>query len=296
MALTKADLAEHLYNVIGLNKREGKELVELFFEEIRYYREELGVEYFYFVSETFLAIPKARLLEFLERYKDIRIPFWFNTRAETIKHGTVTALEEVGCHRVSIGLECGNEEYRRKMLQRPVSNEKTIEACRLFENSTIELSVNNIIGYPEENRELIFETIELNRQVEKYVDAHSCSIFQPYKGTWLYEYCVQKGYWKKEDLATDLNFEPAISYPELTHDEIKGLHRTFPFYIKFPEEDWGLVRTAERLDSEGETAISECQRRYREEYFDPKKTHPRFPQAIPDMLRGELESHDAVRL
>ncbi len=36
MALTKADLAEHLYNVIGLNKREGKELVELFFEEIRY--------------------------------------------------------------------------------------------------------------------------------------------------------------------------------------------------------------------------------------------------------------------
>ena len=35
MALTKADLAEHLNNVLGLNKREAKELVELFFEEIR---------------------------------------------------------------------------------------------------------------------------------------------------------------------------------------------------------------------------------------------------------------------
>ena len=35
MALTKADLAEHLFNVLGLNKREAKELVELFFEEIR---------------------------------------------------------------------------------------------------------------------------------------------------------------------------------------------------------------------------------------------------------------------
>ena len=33
--LTKADLAEHLFNVLGLNKREAKELVELFFEEIR---------------------------------------------------------------------------------------------------------------------------------------------------------------------------------------------------------------------------------------------------------------------
>ncbi|MCH9769468.1 MAG: integration host factor subunit alpha [Gammaproteobacteria bacterium] len=35
MALTKADLAEHLFNVLGLNKREAKELVEQFFESIR---------------------------------------------------------------------------------------------------------------------------------------------------------------------------------------------------------------------------------------------------------------------
>ena len=35
MALTKADLAERLYEELGLNKRESKELVELFFEEIR---------------------------------------------------------------------------------------------------------------------------------------------------------------------------------------------------------------------------------------------------------------------
>ena len=34
-ALTKADLSEHLFNTLGLNKREAKELVELFFEEIR---------------------------------------------------------------------------------------------------------------------------------------------------------------------------------------------------------------------------------------------------------------------
>ncbi|MCY3566724.1 MAG: integration host factor subunit alpha, partial [Gammaproteobacteria bacterium] len=32
---TKADLAEHLFEELGLNKREAKEIVELFFEEIR---------------------------------------------------------------------------------------------------------------------------------------------------------------------------------------------------------------------------------------------------------------------
>ena len=36
MALTKADMAERLFDDLGLNKREAKELVEAFFEEIRF--------------------------------------------------------------------------------------------------------------------------------------------------------------------------------------------------------------------------------------------------------------------
>ncbi len=35
VALTKSEMAERLYEELGLNKREAKEIVELFFEEIR---------------------------------------------------------------------------------------------------------------------------------------------------------------------------------------------------------------------------------------------------------------------
>ena len=35
MALTKAEMAEHLFEKLGLNKRDSKELVESFFEEIK---------------------------------------------------------------------------------------------------------------------------------------------------------------------------------------------------------------------------------------------------------------------
>ncbi len=35
MALTKAELAEALFEELGLNKREAKEFVDLFFEELR---------------------------------------------------------------------------------------------------------------------------------------------------------------------------------------------------------------------------------------------------------------------
>ena len=34
-ALTKAEMAERLFEELGLNKREAKEVVELFFEEVR---------------------------------------------------------------------------------------------------------------------------------------------------------------------------------------------------------------------------------------------------------------------
>ncbi len=35
MAVTKADFAERLFDELGLNKREAKEMIELFFEEIK---------------------------------------------------------------------------------------------------------------------------------------------------------------------------------------------------------------------------------------------------------------------
>lgn len=35
MALTKADIAEHLFEKVGVNKADAKELVEAFFETIR---------------------------------------------------------------------------------------------------------------------------------------------------------------------------------------------------------------------------------------------------------------------
>lgn len=40
MALTKADMAERLFDELGINKREAKHLVEGFFEEIRLALEE----------------------------------------------------------------------------------------------------------------------------------------------------------------------------------------------------------------------------------------------------------------
>jgi len=78
-------------------------------------------------------MPKAMFAEFCDRYRNLRIPFWFNTRPETMTEEKVRMLEEIGCFRVGIGLEHGNPEFRERMLNRKVSNERIIEACRIIE-------------------------------------------------------------------------------------------------------------------------------------------------------------------
>ena len=235
------------------------------FDEINFYIKTYKVEYFYFVSETFLAMPKARFNEFIERYKEVKLPFWFNTRPETINEEVVAKLEEIGCHRISMGVEAGNEEYRKKMLKRPVSNKRIIEAAKILEQSTIQFSVNNIIGFPDETRDMIFDTIKLNR--EFVADSHGCYLFQPYRGTWLHEYSVSKGYWPKDRLSIDLNLEPSLDMRSITKEELKGLHRTFPLYIRFPEAEWPRIQRAEKFDDEGQAIFEDYGRIYRKKYF-----------------------------
>ena len=212
-------------------------------KEMRFYIDEYGINYFYFISETFLAMPRKRFDEFCDEYSKIKVPFWFNTRAETISPYKISRLEEIGCHRMSIGVEAGNEEYRRNMLQRPVSSKKTIESCNMVGESSIELSVNNIIGFPDETRDMIFETIEVNRSI--LADSYSCCIFQPYRGTELLKYSVRKGYYDDSMLATDLTVGSVLNQPHITKEEISGLEKTFQLYVKMPKERWDDIHKVE---------------------------------------------------
>ena len=234
-------------------------------KEIEHCIEKYNVEYFYIVSETFLAMPKRRFDEFVEMYSQFKIPFWCNTRPETITEENIKKLESIGCHRMSIGIEHGNEEFRTTMLKRKVSNKRIIETCKIMENSCIQFSVNNIIGFPEETRDLIFDTIEINREFN--ADSHTVLILQPYRGTWLYDYCVKKGYYSKSQLAKDNSVEPVIRNENLTLEEIKGLQRTFNFYVKFPKSEWPKIKIAEEFTKEGNEVYREYNEKFKEKYL-----------------------------
>lgn len=234
--------------------------------ELQYLTQKWQAEYVYFLSDTFLAMNDEEFDTFIELYRKINLPFWMQTRPETLTQERAHRLKEVGCHRVSMGLEHGNEQFRRHMLMKPYKNEQMINAANYLHNAGIPLSVNNIIGFPDETRELIFDTIELNRQLP--FDTTNAYAFTPFRGTHLYGYCLEKGYVTAEDLAGCLTKETIVKMPQLPQEEIQGLMKTFSLYARMPKEYWDRIKIAESCDDAAKREFAALSELYTSMFFN----------------------------
>ena len=74
--------------------------------ELLHYRESFNAEYMYFWADTFLALSDKYFEEFAEMYtSEIGLPFWCQTRPETLTEQRVALLKDMGIHRMGLGLE-----------------------------------------------------------------------------------------------------------------------------------------------------------------------------------------------
>jgi len=255
-----------LYQRAGAGVFFRKKTLDQIQEELRYLIKNWDAEYVYFPSDTFLAISDKEFDRFIEIYSEFKLPFWIQTRAETITEYRAKKLKEVGCHRMSIGLEHGNEEFRKNMLNKRYTNEQAIKAGHILAETGIPLSVNNILGFPDETREQVFDTIELNRAFP--FDTTNAYTFTPFHGTPLHEYCVGKAWINPEDVFGCLTMDLPLDMPQLPHKEIEGLRKVFAMYCKMPKEHWPKIERAEKDDEEGFRMFKELREIYIGKYFD----------------------------
>lgn len=235
-------------------------------EEIESYIDKYQVNYIYFNSETFLAMSEAEFDAFVEMYQTIKLPFWMQTRIETLTARRIAGLESVNCNRISIGLEHGNEFFRKTVVGKGFSNEKMVETFKLFTQSSIPITVNNILGFPGETRELIFDTIELNRQLG--ADSYNAYYFTPYHGTEMRKDAVEKGYVTEDAETGTLMTGSILNMPSISRQEIMGLVRTFSLYVKFQKEEWPAIKIAESFTPEGDAMFAQLSTRYYDRFFD----------------------------
>jgi anaerobic magnesium-protoporphyrin IX monomethyl ester cyclase len=96
-------------------------------EDVRYFVEEGKAEYLFFWADNFLAYSMTEIDEFCAAYAEFKIPFYAQSYPVSLHEEKIRKLKEVGLHRVGLGLEHGNETFRREIIRRPYSNAKAIE-------------------------------------------------------------------------------------------------------------------------------------------------------------------------
>jgi|TARA_Y100000310_G_scaffold162742_1_gene162693 radical SAM superfamily enzyme YgiQ (UPF0313 family) len=212
-------------------------------EEILHYRDNFGAEYIFFWADTFLAMPKKEFNIFCEMYSEIKLPFWIQTRPETMDHKIFVKLKDIGLDRVAIGIEQGNEEFRRKVLGKKCSNEKYIYAAKILHDLDIPFHTFNMIGMPYETPELVLDTIELNRQMNP--DDAGCSVFSPFYGTPLRDLCVKEGFMKDDIVCAGQYEDSPLDMPQFSSRLIGIMQQTFVMRVRFPKNRWCEIDEAE---------------------------------------------------
>lgn len=234
-----------------------KKSVDKAIKDLIHLKNKYNIEMFYFLDETFLSVDINSLRDFAREYKKyVGVPFYGLTHPVSVTEEKVALLKEMGCYLMTIGIECGNEEFRRKVLNRPVSNEQIIKAFRAFRKQGIYASAFGMIGLPFETREMVFDTIELFRKCRP--QTYAVGIYKPFLGSKLRDICIKKGFFDPaEDTHNYPNTTSVLNMPQLPKEEIEGLYKTFFLYTRVSYENFSLLKKAERDDAFLEKLVME---------------------------------------
>jgi len=233
-------------------------------EDVRYFAEDCKAEYLFFWSDNFFEYNKQEIDEFCEAYKNYKIPFFIQTYPTSIDAYKVKKLVDVGLRNLTMGIEHGNEKFRREVIKRQYSNDKVLERIKILKDLSITYSCNNIVGFPHETPELHWDTVMLTRKLD--AETSSCAIFTPFHGTHLRKIALESGFLKDPNALAPSNFDRSIlEMPQFPNDLITGKSRVFNLYVKLDKKRWKDIERAEKLTTEGSRIFQELRQELKEQ-------------------------------
>lgn len=161
-------------------------------DEISRCRKTLHFKYVYFYDDIF-AFDHDWLQHFGELYnREFRdMPFHCLLRPEiATDEKLMKSLYAAGCRAVSMGVESGSQEFRKKVLGRKMTNETMLLAARTIKKQGMELYIFMMVGLPDETLQDMKESLWLNLRIG--AKGVQTGIYYPIKKTPLYRYCLER--------------------------------------------------------------------------------------------------------
>jgi len=172
-------------------------------------------------NDAILNVYEDWFYAFTALYKErIKKKYVCNLRFDLLDEKMIKELADSGCYLVTIGLENGNEEFRRKYLQRSMENDHIVKVSHMLKSAGIIVNSYNIIGLPHETLPLSLETVKLNARM--HTDNIVISFFYPYPTTRLKQIAQEAGF-----------LDPRVKPDDPVQLRMPGYTKSDMFYIRY---------------------------------------------------------------
>ena len=150
------------------------------------------ISYISFMDDN-LAVNAKWLSEVCKILEEKDILWYGDLRANMITNENMERFKK--CTMVFIGAESGSQRVLND-IQKMIRVEDIFNAARVLNERNMTGTFSWIIGFPQETREDVLDTIDAVRKVSEIMPAavQRLKIFSPYPGSNLYEMTVEKGY------------------------------------------------------------------------------------------------------
>jgi anaerobic magnesium-protoporphyrin IX monomethyl ester cyclase len=204
-----------------------------------------------FFQDDFFGFNKKWMVEFNKKWG--KRPYHAQMRIETLDDEKIDLLVESGCISATIAIEAHSEEYREKVLKRKMKNETIFKNCRKLLDNGVKLRTEQMLGLPLTTFQDELGLLKLNCEINPTIAW--TSIFQPYRGTELGEYCVNNNLYigDNEDVADSFFKNTVLNYTEERRREIVELQKIFTLCSHIPN-GWEY---AEQIIKEGKDNLKE---------------------------------------
>jgi radical SAM superfamily enzyme YgiQ (UPF0313 family) len=187
--------------------------------ELQHLSRDVGMKGVFFRDATFTA-SEAYTLEFCEavRQSGLRFEFMCETRLDCLSKPLLRELQSIGLRGINVGVETPDFDILSKNKRKPIPDQQVRSVIRAAERMGIKINAFYIVGYPEDTREKILNTIAYAKGLNTF--SALFYVYTPLPGTYGFEQ-------QKERLSEDWEqfdgFTPTYRHDKLSAKELNAL-------------------------------------------------------------------------
>lgn len=206
----------------------------------------LGSEMIQFQDECFLSMPYDHLKKLCKWYaKEIQLPLMVQTRPESVKEEKIKLLADMNIPvQISCGIESGSERILFEICNRKTKLDQIQKAFDIIKKYNIRTTGYTMIGFPTETREEAFQSISFVRDLD--LDISIMSIFYPFIGTPLREFCIVNGYITGKEKTINFTDPPILKNQPMSPKEVYNIRRVYSLYTRLSREYFPKIELCEK--------------------------------------------------